>query len=47
MRELNLSPGPLVGDVLDHIREAQASGTVRTREEALVLARNLLASGIG
>ncbi len=47
MRELNLSPGPLVGDVLDHIREAQASGTVRTREDALVLARNLLASGIG
>ena len=47
MRELDLSPGPLVGDVLDHIREAQVSGSVRTKEEALDLARNLLAAGIG
>lgn len=45
MRELKLSPGPLVGDVLDHIREAQACGTVRTRDEALVLARDLLDAG--
>ncbi|MCY3946524.1 MAG: hypothetical protein OXF44_09620 [Anaerolineaceae bacterium] len=47
MRELSLSPGPLVGDVLDHIREAQVSGTVGTKEEALALARNLLAADIG
>lgn len=44
MRELNLSPGPLVGDLLVQIREAQAIGSVRTRDEALALARDLLAN---
>jgi len=39
MTELNLTPGPLVGEVLEAIREAQATGKVSTREEALAFAR--------
>jgi hypothetical protein len=39
MRELDLEPGPLVGELLDAIREAQATGKVRDRKEALELAR--------
>lgn len=35
MRELDLAPGPRVGDVLEAIREAQAAGKVATREQAL------------
>ncbi len=42
MAELSLSPGPLVGELLELIREAQAAGEVRTREEALELARSRL-----
>ena len=32
-----LAPGPLIGDLLEEVREAQASGDVRTREQALEL----------
>ncbi|HJW91800.1 MAG TPA: HD domain-containing protein [Anaerolineales bacterium] len=39
MKELELEPGPLVGELLEAIREAQASGKVRDRKEALNLAR--------
>ena len=42
MGHLELSPGPLVGKLLEAIREAQAAGEVRTKEEALELARRLL-----
>ena len=42
LRELGLKPGPLIGQVLEEIREAQASGEVRTREEALDRARCFL-----
>jgi poly(A) polymerase len=42
MAELNLSPGPLVGRLLEAVREAQAAGEVSTREEALELARRYL-----
>jgi hypothetical protein len=34
-----------VGELLESIREAQAAGEVRSREEALALARRLLESG--
>lgn len=50
MAELHLSPGPLIGRLLETIREAQAAGEVSTREEALELARSVLprlASGAG
>jgi putative nucleotidyltransferase with HDIG domain len=39
MQELNLQPGPLIGEMLEAIREAQATGQVATRTEALELAR--------
>ncbi len=42
MRELNLKPGPKVGELLEAIREAQAMGEVSTREQALALARRRL-----
>lgn len=42
MSSLDLKPGPVVGDVLEAIREAQATGKVSTREEALAFAKNWL-----
>jgi hypothetical protein len=30
-----LSPGPLIGKLLDGLREEQAAGVVKTRREAL------------
>jgi tRNA nucleotidyltransferase/poly(A) polymerase len=43
--ELNLSPGPIVGKILEEIREAQVMGLVTNREEALKLARNIKSDG--
>ncbi len=43
MAELNLSPGPLIGRLLETLREALAAGEISTREEALDLARSSLA----
>jgi poly(A) polymerase len=40
MTELDLSPGPLIGHLLETLREAQAAGEISTREEALALARS-------
>jgi len=34
MQELKLSPGPLIGELLDDLEEAQAAGEVRLPEEA-------------
>jgi tRNA nucleotidyltransferase/poly(A) polymerase len=42
MNEFDLAPGPRVGKMLEVIREAQATGKVGTREEALVYARKWL-----
>lgn len=39
LQALALTPGPLVGELLEAIREAQAVGEVSTREEALEFAR--------
>jgi tRNA nucleotidyltransferase/poly(A) polymerase len=39
MQEYQLEPGPLVGRVLEAIRETQAAGEVSTREEALAFGR--------
>lgn len=44
MRELGLQPGPVIGQVLEAIREAQAAGEVRSRSAALALARRILNS---
>jgi poly(A) polymerase len=43
MRALGIGPGPLVGRLLAAIGEAQADGDVTTPDEALLLARRLLA----
>ena len=42
MQELGLPPGKQIGVILEAIREAQASGEVMTREEALTVARRML-----
>jgi len=42
MRELNLAPGPRVGEVLEAIREGQATGKVSTREEAIAFGKKWL-----
>lgn len=42
MDALGLSPGPLVGRLLEAVQEAQAAGEVTTREQALALARQEL-----
>lgn len=38
---LGLAPGPQIGRLLEAVREAQAAGEVRTREEALALAKRI------
>ncbi|HVU14054.1 MAG TPA: HD domain-containing protein [Phototrophicaceae bacterium] len=40
MQALGLKPGPIVGELLERIREAQVSGVVTTTDEALRLARD-------
>ena len=40
MSTLGIPPGPVVGELLAVVREAQASGDIRSREEALRLARH-------
>ena len=42
MNEYQLQAGPIIGQVLEAIREAQATGTVSTREEALAFGREWL-----
>ncbi|MCC7118527.1 MAG: HD domain-containing protein [Anaerolineales bacterium] len=39
MRELNLTAGPLIGELLEMIRENQAIGKIQNKEQALALAR--------
>ncbi len=40
MKELNLQPGRIVGQLLESIREGQATGKISTREEAIAFARD-------
>ncbi len=44
MKRFGIKPGPEVGRLLEAVREAQASGEVSTREEALVFIGELVAS---
>jgi len=39
MRELNLQPGRIIGQLLEAIREGQATGKIETREQAFEFAR--------
>jgi poly(A) polymerase len=41
MAELSLSPGPAIGRILEGVREAHAVGRIKTRDQALRLARKL------
>lgn len=41
MRELGLSPGPRIGEILEALYEAQAGGEVNSKEEALAFARSI------
>lgn len=44
MKAFELSPGPLVGKLLEAIREGQAVGEIEKKEEALVFGRKWLAA---
>jgi hypothetical protein len=45
MELLNLPPGPIIGELLSYIQEAQAVGDIRTKEEAITLARKAIDQG--
>ncbi|NMC78002.1 MAG: polynucleotide adenylyltransferase, partial [Chloroflexi bacterium] len=42
MRQFALAPGPLIGELLQRVREAQACGEVATPDEALRLVETAL-----
>ena len=42
IQELGLKPGPLIGRILEAVREGQAAGEVLSYEDALALARQML-----
>jgi poly(A) polymerase len=42
MRRLRLEPGPIIGQLLEHIAEAQAEGRIHSKDEALWLAEEQL-----
>ena len=42
MKRLQLSPGPIVGELLEQIAEAQAEGVIHSKEEALWFAEEKL-----
>ncbi len=43
INELELHPGPMIGEILEALREAQAEGQVSTRQEALDFGKDYLA----
>ncbi|MEK7777209.1 MAG: HD domain-containing protein, partial [Chloroflexota bacterium] len=47
MGYFHLAPGPRVGRLLEAVREAQATGEVATREQALALAQEMLSTEKG
>lgn len=46
MEELDLEPGPRIGELLEALREAMAAGDIETREQALALARRMQEWGV-
>lgn len=46
IKELSLSPGKVIGQLLERIREEQAAGRIETREQALAFAREEMTKGI-
>jgi tRNA nucleotidyltransferase (CCA-adding enzyme) len=47
LANLGVPPGPAMGRVLAHLRDACRDGRVRTRQEEVELVRSLLAGGLG
>ena len=45
MKELNIDAGPLIGQLLETIRENQAAGKIENKEQALTFAREEVAKG--
>lgn len=45
MDVFGLSPGPAIGRLLEEVREAQAAGEVKSRDEVLAYVERLIASG--
>ncbi len=43
MAALNISPGPALGNLMEQLREEQASGQIRTKKQAIRRAKQLLA----
>jgi hypothetical protein len=41
IESMGLEAGPLIGEILEKVREAQATGEIQSQEEALELARQL------
>jgi hypothetical protein len=44
MNELKIAPGPRVGELLEAIREAQAEGEIKTRDDALAFAKKIVSN---
>ncbi|MCS7247290.1 MAG: HD domain-containing protein [Anaerolineales bacterium] len=44
MQRFGITPGPLIGKILEGIREAQAAGEIHSKEEALALAEKVIAA---
>jgi hypothetical protein len=42
MSELNLDPGPVIGFLLNELREAQVDGRINTYQEAIAFAKEIL-----
>jgi putative nucleotidyltransferase with HDIG domain len=42
MRRFKLTPSPLIGKILDEIREAQSIGQIKTKKEAFEIARKII-----
>ena len=42
MRRLKMEPGPIVGQLLEQLAEAQADGLIHSKEEAFWLAEEYL-----
>jgi len=42
LEHFTLQPGPLIGKILDAVKEAQASGEIKTQDEALSLAKSII-----
>ena len=45
IKELNITPGPIIGQLLELVRENQAAGKIENREQALAFAREELEKG--